>query len=146
VLAGIRRQTETMIVWATFEQPVHPALGIADAQTPQGQGACIAELNRLLLAAVSAQRSAYVLDLNACLARLGAYRFYAARYGPRGRAPYAREAREEIAHELFKFLRARAGKARKCLVLDCDNVLWGGIIGEDGIAGIQLGRTHQRAA
>jgi FkbH-like protein len=32
--------------------------------------------------------------------------------------------------------------AVKCIVLDCDNTLWGGIIGEDGIAGIQIGETY----
>jgi len=30
---------------------------------------------------------------------------------------------------------------RKCLVLDCDNILWGGVVGEDGLSGIQLGTT-----
>ncbi len=39
-------------------------------------------------------------------------------------------------------LRAMAGIRKKCLVLDLDNTLWGGILGEDGIAGIQLGNTY----
>ncbi len=34
------------------------------------------------------------------------------------------------------------GKRRKCLVLDLDNTLWGGILGEDGLEGIQLGNTY----
>ena len=45
----------------------------------------------------------------------------------------AREALCEIASEDFKYIRALKGKAKKCLVLDCDNILWGGIVGEDGI-------------
>ena len=32
------------------------------------------------------------------------------------------------------------GKSRKCLVLDLDNTLWGGVIGDDGIAGVRLGQ------
>ncbi len=38
-----------------------------------------------------------------------------------------------------RLLAAARGKARKCLVLDLDNTLWGGVIGDDGLAGIVLG-------
>lgn len=34
---------------------------------------------------------------------------------------------------------AQLGTSRKCLVLDLDNTLWGGVLGEDGLAGIALG-------
>jgi FkbH-like protein len=39
-----------------------------------------------------------------------------------------------------RVLAARRGKSAKCLVLDLDNTLWGGVIGDDGIGGIQLGQ------
>lgn len=39
-------------------------------------------------------------------------------------------------------LRALNGMRKKCLVLDLDNTLWGGVLGEDGINGIQLGHTY----
>jgi FkbH-like protein len=48
----------------------------------------------------------------------------------------------EIALEDFKYLRALIGKQKKCLVLDCDDVLWGGVIGEEGLAGIKLGQGY----
>ena len=41
-----------------------------------------------------------------------------------------------------KQLDAIDGKRKKCLVLDLDNTLWGGILGEDGLEGIQLGNTY----
>src|SRR5262249_52023461 len=44
--------------------------------------------------------------------------------------------------EYMKFFRALTGQAKKCLVLDLDNTLWGGVIGEVGLAGIQLGPTY----
>jgi FkbH-like protein len=40
---------------------------------------------------------------------------------------------------LARVLGAALGLSRKCLVLDLDNTLWGGVIGDDGIEGIQLG-------
>ncbi len=39
-----------------------------------------------------------------------------------------------------RVLAARVGKSRKCLVLDLDNTLWGGVIGDDGLDGIELGQ------
>jgi FkbH-like protein len=39
--------------------------------------------------------------------------------------------------DIYSFLSSRFGKAKKVLVLDCDNTLWGGIIGEDGFDGIK---------
>jgi FkbH-like protein len=39
-----------------------------------------------------------------------------------------------------RLLAAAQGRASKCLVLDLDNTLWGGVIGDDGIAGIKLGQ------
>lgn len=51
-------------------------------------------------------------------------------FGPRFLAHYARD--------IAALLRLGAGMVRKCLVLDCDNTLWGGVIGEDGLEGIQL--------
>ncbi|MBV8577895.1 MAG: HAD family hydrolase [Acetobacteraceae bacterium] len=41
---------------------------------------------------------------------------------------------------LGRLLAARQGRASKCLVLDLDNTLWGGVIGDDGLDGIELGQ------
>ncbi len=142
VLAGIRRQTPGMILWHGFERPLYPALGIADAQRPDGQTAVVEELNHAVREAVRRYQNAYWVDLDPCVARIGAPAFHDARYWHLGRAPYTLAALREIADETFKYVRALKGKSRKCLVLDCDNVLWGGTIGEDGLAGIRLGTTH----
>ncbi|MEZ4415758.1 MAG: HAD-IIIC family phosphatase [Gemmatimonadota bacterium] len=146
VLAGIRRQTKAMILWHGFETPLHPAYGVVDAHQPEGQAEAVARLNQALRAALAEHASAYYVDMDLCRARVGAPSFYDARYWHIGRAPYTREALREIALEDMKFVRALRGRNKKCLVLDCDNTLWGGIIGEDGLAGIKLGQTHPGSA
>jgi len=48
-----------------------------------------------------------------------------------------------VFHDWFsKKLAAIESKRKKCLVLDLDNTLWGGILGEDGIEGIEIGDTY----
>ncbi len=44
------------------------------------------------------------------------------------------------ADHVCRILGALKGKSRKCLVLDLDNTLWGGVIGDDGLSGIRLGQ------
>jgi FkbH-like protein len=142
ILSGIRKQTAGIILWHGFEIPLYPGLGIWDSQIPAGQLGTIAELNNIVRTTLRDTPNAYYVDLNLCLARLGGNIFYDDRFWHIGRAPYSREALCEIASEDFKFIRSLKGKSKKCLVLDCDNVLWGGIIGEDGLPGIKLGKTY----
>ncbi|MFQ3243612.1 MAG: FkbH-like protein [Arenicella sp.] len=51
-----------------------------------------------------------------------------------------------FAGQLRRVLQASVGKQKKCLILDCDNTLWGGIIGDDGINGITLGSSPEGEA
>jgi len=146
ILNGIRKQTQGMILWHSFEIPLYPSLGISDNQHSHGQTGVIQELNNFLRESLAQYPNAYLVDLNLSLSRIGAKSFYDQRYWHIGRAPYSLDALSEIATENFKFLRPLKGKNKKCLILDCDNVLWGGIIGEDGLKGIKLGKTHPGSA
>ncbi len=146
VLAGIRRQTPAMILWHGFETPLHPAYGAIDTRFEQGQLATVRELNDGLRARLQNLANAYFVDMDRCMARVGEAEFYDQRYWHYGRAPYALEGLREIAQEDFKFIRALKGKNKKCLVLDCDNTLWGGVVGEDGLEGIKLGVNHPGSA
>jgi len=146
ILLGIRKQTNATVLWHGFELPVYPVLGILDGQTCNSQQALINGLNEYLRASLRNQENTYFVDLNLCLARLGFNQFYDHRYWHIGRAPFTRKALEEIAVEDFKFIRSLKGKTKKCLVIDCDDTLWGGIVGEDGLAGIKLGKTYPGSA
>lgn len=146
VVQGIRAQSKAMILWHGFEPPINPALGIYDAQTGQGQSAVVARLNDSLRRIMADTPSAYLVDMASCMLRLGADGFYDQRLWHIGRIPYTRQAMREIALQDFKFIRPLLGKNKKCLVLDCDNTLWGGIIGEDGLGGIGLGQSHPGSA
>ena len=44
-----------------------------------------------------------------------------------------------VASRVMDIVAALQGKVKKCLILDLDNTLWGGIIGDDGLEGIELG-------
>jgi FkbH-like protein len=142
VLNGIRKQTNAVILWHSFELPQYPALGILDSQMTDGQSEVVIELNRITRDLLKETGNAYLVDMNQSIARLGINDFYDKRYWHIAKSPYSRLALAEIAREDFKFIHALKGKNKKCIVLDCDNTLWGGIIGEDGLTEIKLGTTY----
>lgn len=55
------------------------------------------------------------------------------------RQPYAEAFWDRIAENCATLVRSPSTAAKKCIVVDCDNTLWGGVVGEDGLAGIRLG-------
>ena len=146
IVQNLRAKSSAMILWHGFLPPTHPALGIFDGQTDAGQACTLQRLNLALRAAVCAVPNAYFIDMGLCLARVGERHFFDDRYWHMGRAPFTLEACAAIAHEDVKFLRARTGKNKKCIVLDCDNTIWGGIVGEDGLTGINLGTASPGSA
>jgi FkbH-like protein len=139
VLQGLRSQTQAPILWYGFETPAYPALGILDAQNESGQAGMVLALNRALRARLKDAGNAYFIDADACQRRLGTERYFDHRLWHLAKAPFTREALQEMALDIAACLRAIRGQARKCLVLDCDNTLWAGVAGEDGIEGIKLG-------
>ena len=56
--------------------------------------------------------------------------------------PFCMDALPVMALSLSRLTAALTGKMKKCLVLDLDNTLWGGVIGDDGLEGINLDPNH----
>ena len=80
-----------------------------------------------------------VVDVEALVMEAGAERWHDPRLWYLGCIPLSAYAHGKLASEYANFIAARWGTVRKCIVLDLDNTLWGGVIGEDGMTGIQLG-------
>ena len=58
--------------------------------------------------------------------------------------PFSVELMVEVAREIAHIIASRRKAPKKVLILDLDNTLWGGVIGDDGIEGIELGTTSPR--
>lgn len=79
------------------------------------------------------------IDLKRIIAQVGIQHAYNPKGKYRWNAPYSKELTELMCQEICKQYLIHNGQTKKCIVLDCDNVLWGGILSEDGIEKIQLG-------
>ncbi len=98
-------------------------------------------LTRLNLALVDGA-PAYVTihDVDGLSASAGRQAWGDERYFHVAKLPCAPASLVDYAHSVSSVIAALRGKARKCLVLDLDNTLWGGVVGDDGLGGIRLGQ------
>ncbi|MBI2527068.1 MAG: HAD-IIIC family phosphatase [Candidatus Rokubacteria bacterium] len=139
------RSAATLLVH-NFAPPTWRHLGILDGHLGPGQAEMVGMLNAELARLCRETRGAYAVDYAGLVHRAGALRWYDDRMDHYAKAPIGQAVLPELAREHVKFFRALAGKAKKCLVLDLDNTLWGGILGEDGPTGIKLGPDYPGSA
>lgn len=126
--------------------PPWRALGIVDAKTKGGQAATIAAINEQIGEVAREIADVHVVDYAGLVNRHGALNWYDERMKLYARVPIASAMQHHLCAEYVKFLRAMRGLSRKCVVLDLDNTLWGGILGEDGLDGIALGPNYPGSA
>jgi FkbH-like protein len=80
-----------------------------------------------------------LFDLHGLLLKVGIAQAQDVRKWMLYRQPYTEAFWQEIGRMLGRMIVAEKVSPKKCIVLDLDNTLWGGIVGEDGLQGIQLG-------
>lgn len=105
----------------------------------------IRKLNFLMEEAMAKRREVYPVDLLAVQIQMGQSQFYDAALYYNAKMTVTLDALPFVAGAVVDVLLAMAGRIKKCVVLDLDNTLWGGVIGDDGMGGIEigeLGRGH----
>ncbi len=128
-----------VVVLNTFPLPVERMFGSFGLMTAQSLYGSVIAFNALLAEAVAARPDCVVNDLMYLSANLGAAQFLDERLWHASKYPCSNAALPAVARGAARLLAARKGRITKVLVLDLDNTLWGGVIGDDGPEGIALG-------
>lgn len=81
----------------------------------------------------------HILDLDAVQREMGVPRSLDWRQLYLYRQPFTDEFLNAAAGRIARIVSAGRKAAKKCIVVDADNTLWGGVIGEDGLDGIEIG-------
>jgi FkbH-like protein len=142
----VRTRSSAEIIIHGLEVPDTPSAGIHDAQDPHGQTATIRRVNAALVDLADATPGVHILDYDALVARHGRRSWHDEAKWRTMRMPIAAANLIHLAREWLRFIHPITGRVAKCLVLDLDNTLWGGVIGEDGLAGITLGLEYPGSA
>ncbi len=134
---SLHEQARCEIILDNFHAlPLHP-LGAAGARTAGDHNRFIDGVNRAL--ADRLPPYVHLHDVATLAAMYGVYHWFDPRYWHHGRHPVSFECLVPYARSLAQIIGAMRGRSAKCLVLDLDNTIWGGIVGEDGPDGLVIG-------
>jgi len=139
--AGFAAHSGAILIAATLAPPAEALFGSLDRAVPGSLRARIAAFNAGLAEQAGASGGGIVLlDVAALAETVGLAAWHAPREWHLAKMAFSARAMPLYADHVGRLLGALRGKARRVLVLDLDNTLWGGVIGDDGIAGVKLGQ------
>jgi FkbH-like protein len=145
-IRAFRSRSQAALIVHNLEQPDRPSLGLLDGQGEGGESAVIQQMNGEIRRIAAEHRGVYVLDYDGLVSRHGRLRWRDTRKWLTARLPISADQLLHLADEWLRFVVPLCGKIAKALVVDLDNTLWGGVIGEDGMEGVKLGPEYPGAA
>jgi FkbH-like protein len=136
----IARQTfNAAVIQQTFIDTSEPLFGHHDRLVEAAPARVIGALNERVIAAAR-EDGVLLLDIDRLAARDGRDSWFELSHWYASKLLIAPRAAPLYGDHLLRVVAARLGQSRKCLVLDLDNTLWGGIVGDDGVQGLVLGQ------
>jgi len=133
------------VIQNNFELPHYRILGNLDAYDTHGRTAFIGMLNYRFAGEAEKRKNLHLNDINYLSAWFGLERWHDRLFWYSYKYAMNYEAIPLLADSVASIIRGICGKAKKCLVLDLDNTLWGGVIGDDGLQGIRIGKETPEA-
>jgi FkbH-like protein len=139
IAENLRASVKGAILVQTIVPPPGPLFGSLDAVTSSSPYAQVSALNGRL-ARWAAEGNVVLIDTARLAASAGLERWDDPLQWHASKLPFSTEMIPLFGDFVARTLGAIRGKSHKCLVLDLDNTLWGGVIGDDGLEGIVLGQ------
>lgn len=135
----VNSNVQTTIFQCNFPLMDDGAFGQYGNKTPDSFLYQQRKLNYLLMEGCQQVKNVYIVDLDAIQTACGRQHFSDPKLYYIAKMPICLEALPATAKAVVDIVQALRGTVKKCVVLDLDNTLWGGVIGDDGLSGIQIG-------
>ena len=127
------------IVQNNFEYPFYRVMGNFEGTDKSGRVRFVNRLNELFAQYASAHEAFYIHDINYLSAAYGLDKWIDPAFWHMYKYMCSMQAIPGFASNLSHIMKAVWGRNKKALVLDLDNTLWGGIVGDDGPEGLEIG-------
>ena len=128
------------VIQNNFEYPFYRMLGNQEAVFAQGRISFLNRLNEKFYQYAREHEDFYINDINYISAAYGLDKWADPFYWHMYKYAMCMQAIPEFAYNLSNIIKAVFGKNKKSLVLDLDNTLWGGVVGDDGVENIEIGQ------
>lgn len=140
IWSSLEEKLGCVVIQNNFELPPYAILGNLDASVTGGHTRFVHALNAEFARAAAGSKRLLLQDVCSISARVGLERWFDPARWFGYKIVTSAEGSGAIAVSLAAMVRALYGKTRKVLVLDLDNTLWGGVIGDDGVDKIKIGK------
>ncbi len=140
---GIKTNSSAVCIFQTFAPPVETLFGSLDRALPGTLRNLIDRINGELAAMVLGSGDA-LLDVAGLAETVGLSDWHDPQLWNLAKCPFSDQLIPLYADHVARMVAAIRGKSRKVLILDLDNTVWGGVIGDDGLEGIQIAQGDAR--
>jgi FkbH-like protein len=127
------------IIQNNFDFTKDRCMGNLDCYDIHGKTYFISKLNNELSFYAREIKNLHINDINYLSSYIGLRYWFDSSLWYQAKYAISMESIPELAFNISQIINSLLGKTKKCLVLDLDNTCWGGIIGDDGLDGIQIG-------
>ena len=129
---------EIPVIWTSMNLSYESTYGLFDYKFENSHENILGKINTSLKKIISVYKNFYYYDLTKSERSIGSKFLFDQRFWYTAKSPFSHDGFNQISKDLSEMLFSIFNKRSKCLVLDCDNVLWGGIVGENGVNGIKI--------
>jgi FkbH-like protein len=134
---GINANSNAVCIFQTFAPPVESLFGSLDRALPGTMRSLIDSINRALVDLVLSSGEV-LLDVATLAETVGLADWHNTQLWNMGKFSFSDELVPLYADHVGRIIAAIRGKSGKVLILDLDNTVWGGVIGDDGLEGIKI--------
>jgi len=135
---AIQHHSSATVVQSNFVMPYERYFGNFDQKVAGSFSSVVASLNAAIAEKARSRSGILLNDVDAVASWLGRRQWFDDRLWDLAKAFCALESLPALAKNMVDIALATRGRVVKCVVLDLDNTLWGGVIGDDGVDGIVL--------
>ena len=135
----LRERFRCPIIQNNFELPFYRLLGNRDAWDVRGHTNFITRLNARFYDYAASRQDFYINDIHYLSADYGLLKWTDPLYWHMYKYCLCLDAIPAFSYNVACIIKSIYGKNKKALVLDLDNTLWGGVVGDDGVDGIEIG-------
>lgn len=140
IIESLRKKTDAQVLLQNIVPPVELLSGSFEGRLPGTIPWLIQRLNIELDKLVA--DDLLIVDVAALASTVGLSNWHDSTLWNLAKLPFAQSYTPLYADHVCRLLASKCGKSRRCLILDLDNTLWGGVIGDDGVDEILIGNGN----
>ncbi len=131
-----------VVIVNNYEMPFYRMYGSKDAVVVQGVVNFTNKLNVMIADYIATMDNLYLNDINYLSGLIGLDNWFSLENWYLYKYALSVDKIPDLTFSIAKIIKSALGKNKKSIILDLDNTLWGGVIGDDGVEGIAIGNEQ----